>query len=120
MPPFVSLSIVLLFALAASAVSANAQEGAGDLQAGRAYAQRVCSPCHRIEPDPQVQRMFEIAPDFQEIANTPGITATALNAFLHTSHPKMPNFILSPEASDDVIKYILSLHGQPRLERGRP
>jgi mono/diheme cytochrome c family protein len=112
-------------ALAATAVSANAQEGAGDLQAGRAYAQRVCSPCHRIEPDPHAQRMFEIAPDFQEIANTSGMTATALSAFLHTSHPKMPNFILSPEASDDVIKYILSLRDQPRLnmavrDQGRP
>jgi hypothetical protein len=50
-----------------------------------------------------------IAPDFQAIANTPGMTATALRAFLQTPHPKMPNLILTPEQSDDVIAFLLSL-----------
>jgi hypothetical protein len=57
--------------------------------------------------------MLEIAPDFQIIANTPGMTATALSAFLLTSHPKMPNFILSRGQSADVITYILSLRKHP-------
>jgi len=104
--------VALLLAMAAGA--AEAQEGGGDLQAGHALAQRVCSPCHAIAPDPHAQRMFEIGPDFQTIADTPGMTATALNAFLLTSHPKMPNFILTRDGSADVIAYILNLRDRPR------
>jgi len=48
-------------------------------------------------------------PDFQEIANTKGMTATALRVFLTASHPKMPNLILTPEQIADVTAYILSL-----------
>ena len=48
-------------------------------------------------------------PSFQDIANTKGMTATALRVFLTTSHPKMPNLILTPEERSDVIAYILSL-----------
>ena len=45
----------------------------------------------------------------KDIANTKGMTATALRVFLTTSHPKMPNLILAPEQMDNVIAYILSL-----------
>jgi len=37
------------------------------------------------------------------------MTATALRAFLQTPHPKMPNLILAPEQSADVIAFLLSL-----------
>jgi hypothetical protein len=57
--------------------------------------------------------MLDIAPDFRAIANTSGMTATALHAFLRTAHPKMPNLILTPEQSADVIAYILSLRDRP-------
>jgi hypothetical protein len=50
-----------------------------------------------------------IGPNFQDIANTSGMTATALRVFLTTSHPKMPNLIHTPEQLSDVIAYILSL-----------
>ena len=98
--------------LATFAIAANAQEGAGDPQTGHVFAKRVCSPCHAVEPGPHAPRMFDIRPDFETVANTPGMTATALNAFLLTSHPKMPNLILSPEQSADVIAYILTLRKQ--------
>ena len=52
---------------------------------------------------------FEIGPAFRDIANTPGMTTTALTAFLTTSHPKMPNLILTPKEMADVTAYILSL-----------
>jgi len=41
------------------------------------------------------------------------MTATALRVFLTTSHPKMPNLILTPEEIADVSAYILSLHHRP-------
>jgi hypothetical protein len=40
------------------------------------------------------------------------MTATALRVFLTTSHPKMPNPIVTPEQMTDVIAYILSLHSK--------
>jgi len=37
------------------------------------------------------------------------MTATALRVFLKSSHPKMPNLILKPDQTADVIVYVLSL-----------
>ena len=41
------------------------------------------------------------------------MTATALRVFLTTSHPKMPNPIVTSEQMADVIAYILSLLSKP-------
>ena len=48
-------------------------------------------------------------PDFKEIANRTSTTGLSLKVFLQTSHPSMPNLILKPDESDDLINYILSL-----------
>ena len=101
--------VMLAGILAAAAYTANAQEASANSKAGRAYAREVCSPCHAVSAEQASQRIVAIAPDFQTIANTPGMTATALRAFLQTPHPKMPNLILAPEQSADVITFILSL-----------
>ena len=101
--------VMLVGILAASACAANAQNPPGDAEAGRTYARQVCSPCHAVTAEQAAQRVIAIGPDFQAIANTPGMTATALRAFLQTPHPKMPNLILTPEQSDDVIVFLLSL-----------
>jgi hypothetical protein len=53
--------------------------------------------------------MVEIGPAFRDIANTLGMTATALRVFLTSSHPKMPNLILTPEEIADVTAYIVIL-----------
>jgi cytochrome c len=62
-----------------------------------------------IEPEERSLRRIEIGPAFRDIADTPGVTATALKVFLTSSHPKMPNLILTPEEIADVTAYILSL-----------
>ena len=105
--------VILASILAASA--ANAQAASGNPEAGRLYAREVCSPCHALTAEQASQRTIAIGPDFQTIANTSGITATALRAFLQTPHPKMPNLILTPDQSADVIAFVLSLreHRQP-------
>jgi hypothetical protein len=43
------------------------------------------------------------------VANTTGMTATALAVWLTTSHPTMPNMVLDPQDRDNVIAYIISL-----------
>jgi hypothetical protein len=101
--------VILASVFAASAYAAKAQDTPGNGEAGRLYVRQVCSPCHAVTAEQTAQRRIVIAPDFQAIANTPGITATALGAFLQTPHPRMPNLILTPEQSDDVIAFLLSL-----------
>jgi mono/diheme cytochrome c family protein len=98
---------MLASTLAAAAGNANAQDG--DVAAGRAFAREACITCHVVEPNNASPRVVVIGPNFQDIANTKGMTATALRVFLTTSHPKMPNLILTPEQIADVSAYILSL-----------
>ena len=105
--------VVLASVFAASAHAANAEDTPGNPEAGRLYVRQVCSPCHAVTAKQTAQRRIVIAPDFQAIANTPGMTATALRAFFLTPHPKMPNLILTREQSADVIAYILSLRDRP-------
>lgn len=83
----------------------------GSAQAGLSYARKVCAECHEVEgvdsfsPNPD-------APTFKEVANTPGMTGRALAVWLQTSHPTMPDFILSPDQIDNLIAYILSLRSR--------
>lgn len=101
------VAVMVAAALTAIALTANAQDG--DVAAGRTFAHEACNSCHVVEPTNRSPRILVIGPDFQDIANTKGMTATALRVFLTTSHPKMPNLILAPEQITDVIAYILSL-----------
>src|SRR6516165_672813 len=102
--------------LAASASAANAQAASGNPEAGRLYAREACSPCHAITAEQAAQRTIAIGPDFQTIANTPGMTGTVLRAFLQTPHPKMPNLILTLDQSADVIAFLLSLRDRRQPE----
>ena len=108
--------VMLASILAASTLVANPQEASADSEAGRVYAREVCSPCHAVTAEQATQRMIAIAPDFQTIANTAGMTVTALRAFLQTPHPKMPNLILAPDQSADVIAFLLSLRDRRQPE----
>jgi len=75
---------------------------------GLAYAQVACATCHAVtatdphSPNPE-------APPFVVIANLPGMTPTALNAWLHSSHPSMPNLIVAPSDRSDLAAYLQSL-----------
>ncbi len=74
---------------------------AGDPAAGQRFAEASCLSCHgSAEPK---------APAFAAIAAMPSTTARSLEVFLRTSHPPMPNLILSATQRDDVIAYILTL-----------
>ena len=103
------VTFVLAGALNAVAWAVDAQ----DVEAGRDVAREVCRPCHVVTTDQRSPRVFVIGPDFKDVANTSGTTATSLRVFLTTSHPKMPNLILAPQQLADVIAYILSLRDRP-------
>jgi mono/diheme cytochrome c family protein len=99
-------ALVLGAALSALSFSTKGQDG--DIAAGHAFTREACKACHDVEPEESSSRMIEIGPAFCDVANTPGMTATAIRVFLTSSHPKMPNFILTPEEIADVTAYIVS------------
>jgi len=97
------LLILTLIQLFAAPVAA---QQAGDPQEGATYAQRYCARCHSIADNDASPE--ETAPRLKDVANSSGMTATALAVWLQTSHPTMPNIMLAPNDMDNVFAYILS------------
>ena len=94
---------------ALAAVTAVQAQHIGDIRQGRRLAVDVCASCHAVRAG-QSQSPIAPAPSFKEIANTPGMTAAALNFWLTAHvHPTMPLLILSSQQVRDVSAYILSL-----------
>ncbi|MGZ3351079.1 MAG: c-type cytochrome [Xanthobacteraceae bacterium] len=75
--------------------------------AGHRLAGAWCAECHAIEATPTGKATA--APAFAEIASRPSTTALSLKVFLRTNHPSMPNIIIAPDQTDDLVNYILSL-----------
>ena len=100
------LVAVCLFCGLSVAPGTGSAQVAGNPDAGFAFARRTCSECHVVRNDPGPEHG---PASFVTIANAPGITETALYAFLQTSHRNMPNIRLEPHEMRDVVAYILSL-----------
>jgi cytochrome c len=75
--------------------------------AGHRLAEAWCTACHVI--DATTAGTSNPAPDFVAIANLPSTTALSVKVFLKTSHPTMPNLVITPEQADDLASYIVSL-----------
>ena len=107
-----SVPVVAAFGLAASMmiVGANAQED-GDIEKGLTYARATCVECHAILPSQKASPIAQ-APTFGAVADTPGMTATALVVWFRTPHKSMPNLIIKGDDMANVIAYILSLRGK--------
>ena len=99
--------IMTVLGLCAVTTTAQAQE-LGDARRGLAYVGRSCSECHAVLPSQSASPVVR-APTFESVANTPGMTATALVVWFRTPHPTMPNLIIQGQDKDDVIAYILGL-----------
>lgn len=104
-------SLVRILALGVACCSATAPASAatlGDPKAGRTYAEEQCASCHSIVPDGNTSPVREATP-FQAIADTGGMTRTALVVFFRTPHKTMPNLVVRGDDADNIIAYILSL-----------
>jgi mono/diheme cytochrome c family protein len=99
---------LFILALSAAVTAAHAQEP-GDAVEGQSYARAHCAECHGVETARDDFSPNADAPDFSVVANTPGMTGRALVVWLQTSHPTMPNFLIPPEARDNLVAYIMSL-----------
>ena len=92
-------------------LKANAED-VGDARAGLTFAKQNCAECHAIKED-EAASPNKDAPAFAKVAATSGINGRALAVWLQTTHPTMPNLVLSPIDRDNVIAYILSLKPVP-------
>jgi len=106
------LIILSIFGALALVTAVQAQH-IGDIRQGRKFALDTCSSCHAVRAG-QNQSPLVTAQSFEEIANTPGMTAAALNVWLTAQvHPAMPLLMLSSQQVKDVSAYILSLRAKP-------
>lgn len=106
-----ALHAAAALAFLAAISPAAAEDQLGNAADGGAYARANCAECHGVEPATDDFSPNPDAPDFSVVANTPGMTERALAVWLQTSHPTMPNFILTETARDNLIAYIMSLKG---------
>ena len=90
--------------------SAAAQELPGDPAAGASLARDVCATCHVVAEDQPIDPA--VGPSLLEVAEHPATTELSLRAFLQTPHPTMPNLRLTPDETDDIIAYLLTLKGE--------
>ncbi len=89
-------------------VSPSGAQSGGNPKRGKVYAQQLCADCHAIDDVAAVSPNKAALP-FSRAANTSGMTAIALSAWLQTIHPTMPNIMLNTDTADDIIAYIVSL-----------
>lgn len=73
-------------------------------QRGLDYARAACADCHQVEPN-GAQPAYSGAPAFHKAATWPGMTSIAMLAWLHTSHPTMPNLVIPRDRLDDLLAY---------------
>jgi cytochrome c2 len=83
----------------------------GDARKGLNYARRVCAACHNVQRS-DAKSPNSKAPPFKQIADTPGMSVTALTVWSRTTHPTMPSLIIEPNDMDDLIAYIPSLRNR--------
>ncbi|MCG8563387.1 MAG: hypothetical protein MI824_26650 [Hyphomicrobiales bacterium] len=100
--------VSLAAGLLASTSLAGADDLPGDPVAGLDFARGLCIECHVIEPDQETLPDIG-APTFQELADEPSVTAIGLRFLLQKPHDRMPDLLLTPQQTDDVISYILTL-----------
>ena len=90
-----------------------ATDGLGNPGYGRGVAIDLCGDCHLVSPDQSPDGMRP-GPDLMERVRQPEITELALRTYLRTTHPVMPNIMLTQEQADDIIAYLMTFKGSPK------
>lgn len=98
------IAALVLLGLTSGAIA----QDRGDISQGARLALTTCSTCHAVRRG-QLRSPDPMAPNFTDVATTLGMTDRALRVWLRSSHPTMPNIVLTDNERDDVIAYIMSL-----------
>lgn len=74
-----------------------------------AFVEAACGGCHAVEPpflSPNAR-----APDFEAIANRPGVSTSTIKSWLRNAHnyPEVMDFDLDKEHIDEVADYMITL-----------
>ena len=85
----------------------GASNARADAARGLVLAGQWCSQCHGVRPNEGSANPK--APTFQAIAAETSVTEISLRVFLRTPHSTMPNLMLQPDDTDDIVDYLLSL-----------
>ncbi|HEY0837052.1 MAG TPA: c-type cytochrome [Azospirillum sp.] len=104
---------LIVAALFAATPALAATDGPGRPGYGKTLAREMCGDCHVVAPG-QSRGGDPLAPDLVERVQDTGVTELALRAYLQTSHPVMPNVRLTPDQTDDIVAYLLSLKDTKR------
>lgn len=102
-----TLRLSLALAVTLLPMSAAAQEQ-GTPEHGLDFARKVCAECHLVADEAGLSPRSGVK-TFKEIANTPGMSAMAIGAWMQSEHEHMPHIVLAPGDLNDVISYIVSL-----------
>jgi mono/diheme cytochrome c family protein len=103
------MKLILALTTAVLALGANAQaQESGEPKRGLEVARVNCAACHAIARSEKVSPN-PVAPTFERVANTPGMTAIAFNHLMHSAHKTMPLIILAPDDQWHLAAYVLSL-----------
>lgn len=103
---------LVLIASVGFVTTARAQTA--DPTIGRRLAETTCAECHQIDasaPDPGPRTG---APSFVAVSRMSAMTELAIKVFLQTSHPTMPNFVLTPDEIDSIAAYVKGLARKER------
>ena len=109
---WIHFSLAIVAALAAMLLvrlhdASGATAQSESVAEGHRLAEAWCKSCHAL--DATAGSTSNTAPDFAAVANQPSTTALALRVFLQSNHHSMPNLMLTPGQTDDLISYILSM-----------
>lgn len=106
--PLRGRSVVFAAYMIITTITSTRAAQVGSVEEGHKFAREICSECHLLGEEPGLS-INANAPTFEDIANTPGMTETALRTSLQTWHKNMPNLIIRDEEADSLVAYVLSL-----------
>ena len=115
MPKLAWAALVAVIGLSAGPAFAAGGADKAVIQMGKGLAERLCASCHTVSADQYKRGENPASPQFQDIANRPGVTSQSLEKFLKTTQHRqfiglsMPNPQLSDDEMTKVLAYILSL-----------
>ncbi|WP_448190970.1 c-type cytochrome [Azospirillum sp. sgz301742] len=100
--------LLVMGLLVTGAGALAATDGPGSPTSGRRLAVEMCGGCHVVAPNQERGNSASQAPNLMQRVRDPAITELALRSYLQTSHPVMPNIMLSQDQTDDIIAYLLT------------
>jgi len=99
------LTAVVLFS--ATPASAQSLENLSVME-GERLARTLCVNSHQVAPDGAGTALSDV-PGFAEVANRPDTTREAIEPYMLSPHPAMPQIQFTRDELNNISAYIMSL-----------